>query len=140
MTPTPRTDARGGRGIAMPNFTVSGPFFDGRADKAAEDATRAMARSIAILGAADIRAVQDRTFRVQTPYARLQTEAIESPPGWKIWMQHVVYRFWLEGTGSRNKTSRFKGYWIFRTAFGRINMRAQNMGNSVMVRFMGRMN
>ena len=26
----------------------------------------------------------------------------------------VIYGPWLEGTGSRNRTTRFKGYWTFR--------------------------
>lgn len=32
----------------------------------------------------------------------------------RVWDQDVIYGAWLEGVGSRNKTTRFKGYAAFR--------------------------
>lgn len=37
----------------------------------------------------------------------------------------VVYGPWLEGTSSRNRSSRFKGYAMFRNAFQRLEQRAE---------------
>lgn len=33
----------------------------------------------------------------------------------------IIYGHWLEGTGSRNRTTRFKGYFMWRKAFQSMN-------------------
>lgn len=119
---------------------ASGPLFDGRADAAVADATEDVARSVSILGASMVRSNLNKVLRRQTPYYRLQVEAQPYPPGWKITDQGVIYGPWLEGTGSRNRTTRFKGYATFRRTTQQINRRARAMGESVVARFMGRMN
>lgn len=119
---------------------TSGPLFDGRADAAAADATKDAARGVAVLGASMVRTNLNHVLRTQTPYYRLQVEAQPNPPGWKITDQGVIYGPWLEGTGSRNRTTRFKGYATFRRTVQQINARAQAIGDAVVARFMGRMN
>lgn len=119
---------------------ASGPIFDGRAEKAAIEATEETVRVTAVLGASMVRSTQNVTYRTQTPYARLQTEARRDPPGWKIWQQHLIYGPWLEGTGSRNRTTRFKGYWIFRRTTGLLRARVPTIAGSVFRRFVDRMN
>jgi len=119
---------------------TSGPFFDGRADKAAQDASDDIARVVSTLGAAEVRAIENVTFKKQTPFYRVHVQAKVDPPGWKIWDQGIVYGPWLEGTGSRNRTTRFKGYMIFRRVTQRMNARAAIIGDGVVARFMGRMN
>jgi hypothetical protein len=126
----------------MSDVTVSatGAIFDGRAAKEMQRAADEWTATLAKTGAADIRAIQNVTFKTQTPFYRVHTEAKADPPGWKIWDQGVVYGPWLEGTGSRNKTTRFKGYMIFRRAVQRISQRAVNIGQPIIARYMGRMN
>lgn len=119
---------------------ASGPLFDGRADAAASDASEEIERAVSILGASMVRSNLSKVLRVQTPYYRLQVEAQQAPPGWKITDQGVIYGPWLEGTGSRNRTTRFKGYATFRRTAQQINARAKIIGDSVVARFMGRMN
>lgn len=92
-----------------------GPMFDGRADAAAEEMCDESERAIAIHGSAKVRARQNVTFKVQTPYYRTHTQARKTVDGWRITGPAVAYGHWLEGTGSRNRTTRFKGYFIFRT-------------------------
>jgi hypothetical protein len=36
----------------------------------------------------------------------------------------VIYGPWLEGVGSRNRTTRFKGYFTFRRTTAQLNVRA----------------
>jgi hypothetical protein len=93
---------------------ASGPLLDGRAERAVDQACREAERKTATFGAAIIRARMDRTFKRQTPYYRLQNQARVDPPGWKISDAGVIYGPWLEGVGSRNRTTRFKGYFIYR--------------------------
>jgi hypothetical protein len=45
-----------------------------------------------------------------------------------------VYGPWLEGTGSRNARSRFKGYWHWRRAANDAERQALRIGNEVMAR------
>ena len=106
------------------DVTVSGPLFDGRADIALGHACAESERQIAIIGASMVRTRLNRVLRKQTPYYRLQVEAQPEMPGWKIWDQDVVYGPWLEGTGSRNKTTRFKGYFTFRLIAAQLQRRA----------------
>lgn len=118
----------------------SGPVFNGTAAREMKRTANQWTESLAKTGAADIRTTQNNTFRTQTPHARLQTEAAAEAPGWKIWDKDLVYGPWLEGTGSRNRTSRFKGYGIWRAAAARIQQRAVNIGQPIIAKFVGRMN
>lgn len=121
-------------------LTESGQFFSGDPAAGIRSTADEWTRTLAVTGAADIRATQNATFRTQTPHARLQTEARREAPGWMIWDQRLIYGPWLEGTGSRNRTSRFKGYGIWRAAVGKINSRAVAIGQPIVARWCGRMN
>lgn len=118
----------------------SGPLFDGRAEKAVTDACDDIEKQTATLGAAVIRQTMNVTFRHQTPYYRLKNVAEKHFPGWRIWDQGVIYGAWLEGVGSRNRTTRFKGYAIYRRSVQRIQSMAMNLGKEIIARYTGRMN
>jgi hypothetical protein len=121
--------------------TGAGPVFDGRAEKAAEDATDQIERSVSILGASMVRTELGRVLRHQTPYYRTRVEAMPEAPGWKVTDQGVIYGFWLEGIGSRNSpVTRFKGYHTFQRMTAVLAGRAKMIAESVLVRFVGRMN
>lgn len=102
-----------------------GPFFDGRAAKQIQNACDAIEQRVATIGASMIRTELHAVLRNETPYYRLQNEAREDPPGWKIWDRGVIYGPWLEGVGSRNfPVTRFKGYATYRRTFQQIDRRA----------------
>lgn len=119
---------------------ATGPLFDGRADMAPRDAAQEWANRLATLGASMVRTNLNSVLRRQTPYYRLQVVAKPEPPDWKITDQGVIYGPWLEGTGSRNRTTRFKGYSTFRRTVQQINARAEAVGQAVVARFVERMN
>jgi hypothetical protein len=54
--------------------------------------------------------------------------------------QPVKYAHWLEGTGSRNRTTRFKGYFIFRQTKDWLNTKSTDIFNAYARRFAKRMN
>jgi hypothetical protein len=116
-----------------------GPLFDGRAERAVNDAANDIEKRIALLGASMIRSELARVLRKETPYYRFRNIAEPSLSGWKIHDQGVIYGPWLEGTGSRNRTTRFKGYGTYRRITPMIDARAKTIGEEVMVRYMGRM-
>jgi hypothetical protein len=109
------------------NLTVSeviyGPLFDGRAERAIEDACHEVEERTAQYGAWLIRNRMDQTFRTQTPFYRLQNKARRDGAHWKISDAGVIYGPWLEGIGSRNATTRFKGYFNYRRSVQEIQQR-----------------
>jgi hypothetical protein len=58
----------------------------------------------------------DRSLRHPTPY--YETQIMVEPEGgrWVVHDRGIVYGPWLEGTSSRNQTTRFKGYHALRRA------------------------
>ena len=119
--------------------TVSGPIFDGRADAALHEASREIGESVAEIGAVMVRANLAGTLRNETPIYRTRVHADAEGAGWQIWDGGMVYGPWLEGTGSRNRTTRFKGYATFRRTVGAIQAKAGQIGDNVMARYVGRM-
>jgi hypothetical protein len=51
----------------------------------------------------------------------------------------VVYGPWLEGTGSRNKTTRFKGYSTFRWVQQKLNRNGPSIAKTALPRYLRRM-
>lgn len=106
------------------SVTYHGPIFDGRADAMLNRATREMEHHLASVGADYVRAELERVLRKETPYYRLQVTSTEYPGRTVINDGGVVYGPWLEGTGSRNRTTRFKGYATFRRMTVKLNAEA----------------
>lgn len=52
----------------------------------------------------------------------------------------VIYGPWLEGVGSRNKSTRFKGYFSFRAAKQLVEKRVDKTVNKYLNKFVRRMN
>lgn len=95
---------------------VSGPLFDGRAARAAQDACDDAREGIAEF--AEERALTDMAghFRHPTGYyeSRVTTTRVSGDTS-LVHDQGVVYGPWLEGVGSRNApVTRFAGYGHWR--------------------------
>ena len=90
---------------------TKGPMFDGRAvralDRLADDATE----QVADQGVTDVRQFLDSVLKNPTGFyqSRIQTDR-KTRDRSVVTDSQVVYGPWLAGVGSRNKTSRFKGY------------------------------
>lgn len=99
--------------------TVSGPVDKGhwRAKTRRAIAAGMAAAEKELLDAAfsDIDNTLNQVLRTQTPHFRLQTKIVSNRVE-----NNVIYGPWLEGTGSRNRTTRFKGYFTFRKVASRI--------------------
>jgi hypothetical protein len=112
-------------------YSQSGPLFDGRAAKALDESARDIEQRTAEFGASLIRSRMDMTFRHQTPFYRLQNQARRDGAHWKISDNGVIYGPWLEGVGSRNKTTRFKGYFNYRRSLAEIQRHMTEIGDGV---------
>lgn len=100
-------------------MTADGPVFDGTAGKIVKKQLAAMKQA---LGAELVLQVQRRLDTVlvnPTGYYRSQIDWLINQGNGAVIVHDrgVVYGPWLEGTGSRNRTTRFKGYHTFRKIF-----------------------
>ena len=80
-----------------------------------------------------------RAFKAPRPYYWTRVTKERSGAGWEVHDTGIIYGPWLEGTGSRNQTTRFKGYAHWRRAAATVNQRARMIGNRVLRRRIGRL-
>lgn len=97
------------------NSRVQGPISSGRMTEYARRYSDDVAKEIAEK-AEDVALHRfDEKLRHQTPYytTRINTRRLGAAR-YELHDNGVIYGHWLEGTGSRNPVTRFKGYWTFR--------------------------
>lgn len=127
----------------MPSFDVDvsrhGPLFDGRASAAARDFCDAAEQEIAQEGVNQVRAQLGRVLQNPTGYYESQIQTDRAAGHWAVTDGDVIYGPWLEGTGSRNQTTRFKGYMTFRKTVQRIDRLAKATAERVLPRYLDRM-
>jgi len=120
----------------------SGPLFDGRAKRAIQDYLLAATGAVAGEGVNLVRASGRADYKHPTGYyeSEIQTDLVTD--GTIVWDSDVIYGPWLEGLGSRNQTTRFKGYHTFRRVTQQLNQgrRAQAIAYRILDRFVDRMN
>lgn len=121
----------------------SGPMFDGRALAALEAYTHEMTEEVSRTGKNMVLARLGVVLRDPTPYyeTRIRYE-MATPTLGRINDGPSTFKYgpWLEGTGSRNATTRFKGYGTFVIIAQQLRAgRAKAIAERVLVRFLGRM-
>lgn len=80
-----------------------------------------------------------RSLKHPTGYYQSRITKERAGAGWKVHDGGVIYRCWLEGVGSRNKTTRFKGYASFRRAKQAVEARAAGIGQRSVSRHIGKL-
>lgn len=113
---------------------VSGPLFDGRAARAMDDFADELEEEAADWAHDHIIGTYHRSFKDPTPKYEYAVRVRKSRGGAEVWdggQAGPVYGPWLEGVGSRNATTRFKGYWAFRKATAALDRRIEEMGNAL---------
>lgn len=94
---------------------VTGPVLAGHPTEVVDIFMHAMESDLSAEG---LRRVHDRLGRVlKHPTGYYESRVIRTTrgSGYAVTDSRVIYGPWLEGTGSRNQTTRFKGYRTFRT-------------------------
>lgn len=114
--------------MADTDVEYSGPLFDGRAQAAARRLVHDMRDTLAERGREMVLENLGQSIRHPTGYyeSRVRTEARGSLET-VITDGGVVYGPWLEGTSSRNETTRFKGYASFRRAAAELERDAEQL-------------
>jgi hypothetical protein len=97
------------------DFDMTGsPLLDGTAETIIDRWLDDVADSFARQGLAELHVWMDRFFRNPTPYYETQVTIDRVGSDRVIHDRGIIYGPWLAGTGSRNQTSRFKGYTHWR--------------------------
>lgn len=96
---------------------LSGPFFENR-DEAMKQICEQVEEDVAQAGYGYALANLIGSIRHPTPYYWTRGIVRNNPagPGKSVFDNWVIYGPWLEGNGSRNATTRFKGYASYRRA------------------------
>lgn len=94
--------------------SANGPIFDGRADLITDRMCDDIAETVAQHGYDLIQQRLGHVLRHPTGYYQSRIQVNDLGSDQIINDSDVIYGPWLEGVGSRNKTTRFKGYHTFR--------------------------
>lgn len=114
-----------------------GPIFDGRAHRVFEDFGEDLEDDGAEYALQHIRRTFATSFRMPTGYYESHVHINNTTNGAVVedgGLAGPVYGPWLEGVGSRNATTRFKGYHAFRNAAQALERRIEDMGYRLMNR------
>lgn len=113
-----------------------GPIEDGREERWVreynEDVAHALAEDAKDIWVRNL----EGSIRNPTPY--YWTRIDERPIAynrWEIWDHDIVYGPWLEGTGSRNETTIFKGYWAMARAKEMTKRRRSGVARRILRRY-----
>lgn len=109
----------------------TGPLFDGRAPMIMRQFVDDLEEQAAEEALSDIRTIYHGSFRHPTGYYESNVRISNSKSGPEITdggYAGPVYGPWLEGVGSRNATTRFKGYHAFQIAASLLQQRIEGMG------------
>jgi hypothetical protein len=96
--------------------TLSGPFFATTRDLVVRTGINRIEQRVAEVADARVELLHRAFFKHPTPWYWTRPDAVPRADHWVVTDHGVVYGPWLEGTGSRNLTTRFKGYKSFRLA------------------------
>jgi hypothetical protein len=95
---------------------VHGPIFDGRAAHDVEEFLHEATYQVGSQGLANWQHFLDTSIRHPTPYYETQVHVERVASSVVVNDRGIIYGPWLEGVGSRNKSTRFKGYFSLRRA------------------------
>lgn len=117
---------------------TEGPIFDGRADTALAKFCEAAEEDIADEGHSMVRDAFHETFRNPTGYYESHVTVRKEQGATVVTDNGVVYGPWLEGEGSRNNTTRFKGYANFRRTTQALRTKATGIAEKTLARYIER--
>ena len=120
---------------------VSGPFFGGAAPDVIRDALSKSIGDVVALGETSVKLQLYPGHGLRSGHYRrsIHGEMQNSMFG-RIHDSNVIYGPWLEGVGSRNQTTRFKGYHMFRQAKGELERKIPGIVNRRVAQAVGRLN
>lgn len=120
--------------------SFSGPLFDGSDRGVFADIRVEVEKALATEGLQLVQANLHSNLRHPTGTYQSHVVVDRVQDAYMVTDHGVVYGPWLEGTGSRNKTTRFKGYQSFRKARQTLERRAGDIAQAVVDSLVRRLN
>jgi hypothetical protein len=121
--------------MAEVDVTFEGPLFDGSAQAAMPGIVDAVAGAFGTEGQRRVLSGLDATLRRPTGAYRSRISLYGPSAGQsRVHDRMGIYGPWLEGTGSRNRTTRFKGYRNFRKATQDLQRAARPLAEEIISR------
>jgi hypothetical protein len=121
-------------------ITTSGPIFDGTADRVIGVFLEVASQSVAKEGVNRIQARLGQVLKHPTGHYRSQITTDTRESNSIITDSGVVYGPWLEGVGSRNQSTKFKGYSTFRKVCQELNNDVESIIQKDVDRLVERLN
>lgn len=121
-------------------YVVNGPLFDGRAEAAVDAFLLEAVKKVADIGVNDVKSRLDTVLQHPTGYYRRHIVTERQQNDVAVIDSRIIYGPWLEGVGSRNKTTRFKGYFTFRKTTQTLAGKVPEICDLVLKKFIGKMN
>jgi hypothetical protein len=120
---------------------ATGPLFDGQWQPAVDDFCTEAVQEVGAQALANWHTFLDASIRNPTPYyeTQLVSELVTADLD-IVWDRGIIYGPWLEGTGSRNETTRFKGYASARRATQQVEGQIDQVLIPVVARLTRRLN
>jgi hypothetical protein len=119
---------------------TEGPLFDGRWRGIVDDFVAEMAWVVGTKALSEVQDLLHASIRNPTPYYETQITIDRRVDDVRVHDRGIIYGPWLEGTGSRNRTTRFKGYASFRRAAQEIEQRVPEIVEPIARRFIAELN
>lgn len=121
------------------NVETSGPIFNGQAQAALQEFLVDVRQTIGQEGVNMVGQALQGVLKHPTGHYQSQIQTTNRGDTNVVDDNGVIYGPWLEGVGSRNKTTRFKGYATFRKTTGKLDRKATQIANDVLQKYIGRM-
>lgn len=112
--------------------STHGPVLEGKAPQIVADYLRDALDEIAQQGYAEVMTNLNASIRNSTPYYETQIVVQNMGESRLIHDRGIIYGPWLEGVGSRNRSTRFKGYASFRRAAQTLEAKAGALAERVL--------
>jgi len=126
----------------MSDVIKSGPLFDGKAGDSIHRGIEELKDRMAEIARDKARDIQLARIRVEHSGAEpASLHVMVSDTNRMVTDNHaIVYGPWLEGTGSRNETTRFKGYHAMRIAADETQAEAGEKAEEILRPYIAEMN
>lgn len=127
--------------MSVIEIKLSGPLFTGQLPAIVHAFGSEMVDEVGAQSYAEVMGYLNAQIRHPTPYYETQVVYERtSESGGHVHDRGIIYGSWLEGTSSRNQSTRFKGYASFRKGFQAMLPKIDGLALSVLARYIGKMN
>jgi hypothetical protein len=121
------------------DYSSSGPIFNGQAPAVIAAYLDDVLTEVGGQGLADVHQILNENIKRPTPYYETQIISQRVSVDQVVHDRGIIYGPWLEGTSTRNQTTRFKGYHAFRNARNNLVAKVPELADHVFQKYLPRL-